>query len=208
MADPLDWLSLEEAREAIGKKQASVDQSALIAMYVTATSRKLDSVVGAAVRRTVTDEVHSGCGSVIWLQHPAYAITSIKEYRGSTLVTLVPETAGGLESDAYLADRGFTATYNGRIVRRTGGIDWGFYNGSGNILVTYTAGRFEDTAAVDARFKLAASYMLANAWRSVQPNVATDGPFQVPTASFPAFAVPNVVRELLADEWRDTPAVA
>ena len=197
MADTYDLLSLAEAKATLGQSAAATDLDTTIASYVTAVSRMLDEACGPLVTRTVTAEKYSGDGTAIikLRQMPASAITSCTEYQGTTAVTLTVETIGTTPSAGCILD---PAT--GLLYRRAGGWDDAWYPGRGNISVTYTAGRYANTAAVDARVKRAAGMLLRHLWAIDKGS----GNMMFGEVDMPipmGFAIPNRVREMLSDFW-------
>lgn len=207
--DTLDVLTEREARDAIGGMAAPSVKDDELSRVNTAVARRLDRLVGPVVRRTVTAELQRGGTRTVWLrQAPAYAISSITEYDGATSQTLSAETLGAASpANGYLAERHASdPTYlSGRIVRRSSGNEDVFWP---HVSITYTAGRYADTASVDERFKKAASLMLANLWRASSPSLVNVGEFDVPMVSFPTFVVPKAVLDLLADEVIEIPGIA
>jgi hypothetical protein len=196
VADTLDLLTLDEAKLALNI--TNTGQDAELASYITAVSRRIDALTGPVVIRTVTDELHNGGGSAIWPRYtPVASITSVGEYAGTTLTTLTAETNATKTGKNFLYD----ATL-GVIYRRSGGSDSLFPAGRGNLLVTYQAGRYADTASVDPRFKQAAAIFLSHLWRFEQgQGSATFGGFSA-GLGIPSFGTPNAVIDLLMDELR------
>lgn len=213
--DPLDVLTEREAKAAtVGDTQNVTQWDTSLSLAVTAISRLLDDKCGAIVNRAVTGERHNGGSPSILLNwRAASAIASVVEYVGTTPVTLTAETLGTAPGTGFLAeiDPRDPSLYTGRIFRRYGGLDGAFPPGRGNVVVTYTAGRYATTDAVDSRFKRGAAMMLANYWRGISVGVGSiptvDG-YDVPQAGFPTFSVPNAVKELLRDDWREAVALA
>jgi hypothetical protein len=202
-AAALDWLTLAEAKAALNLSGATT-HDAEIAPWVTATSLLLDHKVGPAVRRTITDETHDGGQGTIWARlYPVTSYTTIIEYAGLTATALTVENnlaqpAAAYRAEPYAPD---PTLFSGRLDRRASGGDTYYPAGAANIIITYVAGRYADTASVDERFKAAARLTLQNLWNSQRPNLALVGEFEVPQSNWPRFAVPNAVREMLADEW-------
>lgn len=199
MADTLDVLTLEEAKEALNM---TVDtHGPELARFVTAVSRKLDDLVGPVVNRTVSNELHDGGRPVIFpKQTPVSSVTTLVEYVSTTGTTL------SAESNASKPASGFLLVSDGhdcRIVRRSGGATRLFASGASNVDLTYVAGRAADTDSVDDKFKVAAGIMLQHLWR---PSAgawaqATDAFYETEApARTPGFGVPRAVLELLADE--------
>lgn len=203
MADTLDVLTLEEAKRAINLDLGDDDHDTELAAFVTAVSRRLDALVGPVVIRTITGERHPGGGSIIFPHYtPISSITSVTEYSSGTAQLLAAETA--TVSTAY----DYLLTNDGQNVQLSRRSSWSdTYFAASEVRLTYVAGRYANTAAVDARFKTAAAMMLGHLWRKDQgAGNVTFGAVDVPQF-VPGFAVPNAVVELLADQML-APAVA
>ena len=192
-----DLLTDSEARQILGIGAADTSKSESLARAITAVSNKLAECVGTIVAGTVTDTFDGGC-SRVWLRSPVYGtLTSVVEYDSTTAATLTAESNTSKPTNGY-----YCGTLNGELVRRDGNADSYFPRGRGNVLVSYTVGRCASTATVPERFKEAAGVMLKNWWRTYEAGAARVAEYDVPQASFPTFAVPKAVKELLADEWR------
>lgn len=207
MADTLDILTLAEARSILnfGASDTTLDTS--IARVVTAVSRRLDTYVGPIVQRSVTSEIHSGgCPSIELGYGPISAISAVTEYQGTTATAITAETAGTQPTDGFYAERykPNPALMSGVLIRRVSGTTIPWYCGSGNVLVTYTAGRSVSTGAVDPIYKQAGELMLRNLWRSYQQSTAGFNEYDVPAQNFPTFTIPRAVVELLEDEVQPT----
>lgn len=193
-----DWLSLDEGKAALNIPVATTTFDAELAMYISAVSLRLDQLAGAAVTRTVTGEVHdilTPTGIVKLNYRPVTVLTTVTEYSHTTAQVLTAETNAAKTAYNYVAD-----LEAGWLMRRASGSDAYFPVGRGNLVVTYTAGRAANTAAVDARYKLAASIFLSHLWRREQGSgTATFGGFE-PERAVPTFGIPNVVRDLLAND--------
>ena len=206
MADPLDLIDLTEGYEAINNPSGSGHDTEM-ARAITGLSRIIDDLCGPVVVRTVTDETHDGGAGSIWLREtPVDSVTSIVEYDGTTGTTLTAETNATKPGDGYLleARRHFV-----RLVRRSGSGDTSFAGGRQNVVVTYEAGRYDDTGSVDPKFKMAAASILRRLWKREGSAWAQGGnPFSADVGS-PGFfnAVDHIVSEQLAREKRP-PVVA
>lgn len=202
MSDPLDLLTLAEAKQAISVAATDVSRDTQIAMYITAVSRLLDQRAGPTVARTIT-ESHNGGGSFIRLRlKPVRSITSITEYISTTPTVLSATTAGTQPANGYLAEpyRPDPTLYSGKVRRVTAGHDLAFACGRLNIVAVYSAGRVQSTTSVDARFKEAAGICLENLWRERQQSARRFDEYEVPVQSFPTFALAKGAADLLADE--------
>jgi hypothetical protein len=197
MAQTYDLLTNTEARQIVGVGGLDATKDELLAQYVSGVSNKLAECVGSIVAGTVVDSFDGGCTHV-WLRAPIYGtLTYVVEYDSTTAGTLTVETNASKPDAGYLVD-----TESGRLTRRSGNADSRFPVGRDNVVVSYTVGRCASTATVPERFKMAAGIMLKNAWRTVERGTINNGEYDVPQASFPTFAVPNAVKQLLADEWQ------
>lgn len=167
MADTLDVISLAEAKRALNIEAADTSQDTELASYITAVSRRLDEKCGAIVKRTVTDEEYpGGTGMIVLRQAPASpnastTISTVTEYSGGSAQVLTAEAL--TTSTAY--DYAFDAK-TGMISRRSTWTNATF--GLQRVKITYSAGRYADTASVDQKFKQAAAIMLSHLWRAEQ----------------------------------------
>lgn len=194
-----DLLTSEEARIALGIGLNDYDRADVLAWMITGTTSLLEARVGPIVYGTISGELHDGGRSHIYLdQRPVAQITQIVEYDNTTAGTLTAETNSTKPAAGYLFDE-----TSGKIWRRNQNTDARFPAGRRNVSVTYVAGRCAGTAIPD-RYKDAAILTLKNLWRTFEPHMSTfaNGEFDIPQAQFPRFAVPNAVKELLADEWQ------
>lgn len=163
MADLLDILNLDEAKRAISMSTGTVQNDDVLASQVTAVSRLIDDNCGPVVQRTITNEYHEG-GSVILLQHvPVASITTLNEAWGGTVNLLSPVAFGSNTTDGYYAPSSLNdpSLLSGSLFRRCGSSSriWAA------VEVTYVAGRYEDTASVDQRFKECAGAVLRRLWK-------------------------------------------
>lgn len=203
MADTLDVLTLSEARNMLSFDSTDTSLDTQLVRVITSVSRRLDTYVGPIVQRSVTSEVHSGGSTAIELGYgPISAVGTVTEYRGTTATVVTAESAGTQPTEGFYAERykPNPALLSGVLVRRISGSPCHWYWGSGNILVTYTAGRSVSTGTVDAIYKEAAGLMVRNLWRSYQQSTGGFNEYDVPTQNFPTFTIPRAVVELLADE--------
>lgn len=199
VADTLDLLSLSEAKTAINLSGSGHDTQ--LAQFITAVSRRIDDLCGPVVVREVTSEAYDGGCSTIWLRStPVDTVGTVVEYRGTSGTTLTAATVTNQPSSAYLLDvRGHYAA----LRRRSGNGDSTFASGRRNIVVTYDAGRYANTAAVDAKFKMAAGSILRRLWNREAGAWARGGnPFEEAGVGTVGFfkAIDPMVQELLADE--------
>lgn len=152
MADTLDVLTLTEGKTAANI--TTTDHDTELAQQITAISRLLDAEVGCVVQRAVADELHDGGSRRVTTRlWPVASFTSVTEDIHGTPTLLT----------AYVAepfDRA-PALFSGRLERD----DSKFPTGRWNVEVSYVAGRYANTAAVDARFKSCAAAVLRRLWK-------------------------------------------
>jgi len=191
-----DLLTAAEARRFVSLGTADLTRGTLLAQYVTLASRALVTRVGTIIYGTVT-ELRSGGGPHVYLaHHPVKQVNQIVEYDNTTAATLTAESNTSKSATGYVVN-----LTNGRVTRRNDNTTATFPVGVDNVSITYVAGRFSATADVDDRFKTACGLILKNAWRAQEMNMGQVDEFDVPQAAFPRFGIPNVVKDLLADEW-------
>jgi len=215
VANAVDVLTLNEAKQALRVNDSDTTNGALLAAAITAVSQTLDEVCGPIMTRTVTSERCDGGDYCVNLRYwPVTAVSSVVEYSGTSATTLTEETAGTAPASGYMLEPytglANSSAYTGRIIRRSGGWDYPFPVGRGNVVVTYTAGRFTTNnsatnGGVTEQFKAAARMTLENWWQQFRDAIANVGEFEVPVASFPRFAVPAAARQLLGGEVHDDP---
>lgn len=195
MADT-DILSSAEAKLALNIAASDTSQDTELASYITAVTGMLDSLVGPVVARTVTSESHDGGTATVFLaRRPVSSVTAVSEFSYTTEQALAAESNSTKTANDYLLEAA-----RGVLRRRSGGGDARFASGRRNVLVTYSAGRYASTGAVEAKFKQAAAVALTNLWRREQGSgTETFGAFE-PSAPVPGFGLPNAVLDLLMDE--------
>lgn len=205
MADTYDLLTLAEAKSALRIDTNDVYSDGLLASAITAVSRRLDRYIGPTVVRSVTSEVHSGGYPRVELRFcPVRTVTSVVEYHTTSATTLTEKTLGTSPSDGWWGERYVPdpTLYSGVIVRTVGDFHRRFWEGGGNVVCTYTAGRSDTTGAVDARIKEGAQLALRNWWRQYEQSTAGFEEFEVPHSNFPTFVLPKACCELLHDLWQ------
>lgn len=199
MADTLDVITLDEAKAYLNITQTTWDTE--LDDWITAVSRRLDALCGPIVVRTITSEAWDGTvdgvrQTAITLRYrPVSSVTSVTEYSSTTGTTLTVETNAAKTSSNY-----YLNTTTGVLTRRSGNRDYVFADGRQNIVITYVAGRYANTASVDARFKVAAGMMLANLWRREQGGGTQTFGESDPFGLVATFAVPRAVEELLHED--------
>jgi hypothetical protein len=211
MADLLDLLTIEEARAAVGLSTFDTGSDGRLAGLVTAVSRMIDVEFGAMVSRSATVVVDGASEFLSEFGSPV--VLGVIRGRGRTAVTVSPwpvlSVTSIVEDGVTLSASDYRVVPNGqgRIQRRNASGLIGWASGFQNITITYQAGRYATTAAVDGRVKEAARITLRNLWRSTQLSAGDFGEYETPAANFPRFALPNAVAELLFD-MRRVPGLA
>lgn len=205
MADTLDVLSLAEGKQAVNITTTDHDDE--IARHITAVSRILDAECGPVVQRTITAEIHQGRGTPsLWVNHPpVVSVTTVREAIGGTITNLSAVAFGGTTDGYYL-----NPDLMGQIGRRYGGQPsaWGR---DSQVEFTYVAGRYANTAAVDARFKTCAASILRRLWKREAGTWAQSSDFfeqidpQSPGIGFYRVARP-IIDDLLPDQ-RKPPSI-
>ena len=198
MSDPRDIIDLAYAKKVIRISDVDASENDLLASYITAASRLLDQHVGHTVAYTVTNELHGGVNS----SGRGYRSVLVLRHRPVLTISSVSTAGATLSTDGWMADRydPDPTLMSGVIRRRAGGDDALWDYGRQNIAVTYTAGRVASATQVDARFQRACAIVLENLWRDREPSLEPMGEFDVPRQSFPTFALPTAVKQLLSEE--------
>lgn len=201
--DALDILTFGEAKDALQQDRAgSTVNDDQLRQWVTGVSRRIDELCGPVVVRTITDELHDGGTSCIEPRKtPVSSITSLVEYDGTAATTLTAETNSSKPATGYLLDE--DGGHYCIVWRRGSGSDSTFAPGRRNVVLTYEAGRYDDTEAVDARFKMAAGAALRRLWHREAGAWARGGdPFGAPGTAGTGFfrAIDPVVMELLPED--------
>lgn len=196
-----DLMSTTTLKSALGVTGTTRDTE--VQRVITAVSTALDALVGPIIRRTVTTERHRGGASTVTLRHPVvHSVSAVVEYDGTSSTSLTEDTPGTQNANGFrLTPRNAPSGLYGPTVTRTA-------NGAVSVFdptwvtVTYSAGRYENAAAVDARFVEAAVATAKTWWRQYETTVGEVGEFDVAYQSFPAgFGIPRAARDLLAGEW-------
>lgn len=206
--DPLAILTLDEAKRAINIATSNTDHDAELYTAVVAMSRAFDAKVGPVVIRTVTDEVHTGGGRIVFPRlTPIAEMTTVTEYSSGTAQVLTAETVAAATSYDYrLTANG----HNVQLARRSSYSDATF--AATDVVLVYEAGRYESTATVDQRFKAAAQMAMRRWWkREAGAWAQSPGAFGDLADGGDGFVgffriVDPIVDEMLADE-RLPPAV-
>lgn len=197
-----DLITVAEAKTLLRPTNApTASYDTELALYITAASQRIDDLCGPVVIRTITNEAHDGGRVSIFLKHyPVVAITTITEYAYTTAQALSLETTAAKTANDYLV-----TLENGIVRRRSSNADRSFAAGSSNVVVTYTAGRYANTAAVEAKFKLACSICVAHMWRNEQGFQGVEIEVPIPGRGY---SIPRRALDLIQDEIHNEVAVA
>ena len=155
MADPVDLITLQEAKDFLNISTADSDVE--LASFVTAASQMWVSrgLPGNSVG--TLDEWYDGGAPEISLRHsPVLSVTSVVETIGTIGYTLT-QAAAGTSSTAWAYSVDLTT---GLLVRRAAGIAVCFYQGVRNVHVTYTAG----LSSVPEDIKQAIKLLVKHLW--------------------------------------------
>jgi hypothetical protein len=200
MADTLDILTLAEAKLEVNIASSDTTQDTELANYITAVSRRIDSLCGPVVNRTFTTETYyvGGCDRYIDLRtYPVSSVTAVVEYDAAgNATTLTGETVSTKQASGFLLD--VSVRRPRRIYRRASGVTYQFPAG-GAVTVTYVAGRAANTAAADPVFKNAAASVFGYLWRNRQ-GIGSDTFGATDVGIIPPFALPRGLLEGLSDE--------
>lgn len=204
MADTLDILAEAEAVQAINRTGAA---PADLPQMVTAVSRVIDALVGPVVVRTVTAELHAGGTCAVYLhRRPVTSVTTVREAQAPGTIETLAAVAWGAAGSGYFAPASIDdpTLKSGVIRRKLNGRDSEFYPGSDAVEVTYVAGRYANTAAVDERFKECCAAVLRRLWKREAGAWSQTPTFLEQADASPSSgfyrAVRPIVEELLADE--------
>lgn len=195
MADTLDILTLQEGRAAIGVADPTLADAARdlqLALYITATSRWVDSVAGPMVSRALLT-----CATNTAVR--TLTLTAATEHTLQLLGSDPVDIGTAADPWAVAADRGIdsidyadlTVTITGEPVTTTSSH-------------TIRRGRFISTATVDPVVKLVATEHLRWSW-AVERGAASRGFDDLATVG-ETLTVPSRVLTLLGDYFR--PGVA
>lgn len=166
MADTLDILTAAESLAAINASSLSATLTTKLAMFTTGISRRVDELYGPVVVRQVVERHSPRVGETVLLlrKPPVSSITSVVEWDSDgTSTTLTAEDDDTKPADGYLLEQ-IEGRFVARLRRRSGGRDTYWVAGDNNIVVTYQAGTYANTAAVDPLLKLQVQDILAQQW--------------------------------------------
>jgi hypothetical protein len=178
VADPLDLLALDEAKRPLNIRDSDTLSDIELAEVITAASQFIDDLCGPVIIRPApTLTVLEPCGPLFLPVPPGsptfgVTFTSVTEYSSGVATVLTAEdidTAGTYRYDPHI----------GCLRRRSSwsSTSWGLQE----VVVEYTAGRFDDTSAVSQKFKSACRKVLVHRWQgrgagSGAAAVGEDGP--------------------------------
>jgi hypothetical protein len=203
MPDPLDIVTLNEAKSELNIDINDTSVDAVISRYVTAASRRIDKLCGPVVARTVTDTFDGGRLQAIRFvrlsAEPVLAFTSVTEYAGGTPQALTAETL----TTNTVTDYQFVPE-TGMLFRRASGNPSWFPLGEQNIVVVYTAGRAVDTTHADADFKMGALWAVKKMWsgRTMSEDLLSGNAAVSPFGVIPGSVITNGVKDMLAEHLR------
>lgn len=191
MAD-LDVISLDEAMTAITMTGSGAKHGEQVSLFVSGISERMDALCGPIVIREIEGEIHypDPYGNIALRTPYVIEVTSLTEY--------VAGTGTELDAETLTVEGGFLLR-NGLVGRRSAfGVS--AWQGAA-VSVSYTAGRYETTAEVGARFKLAAEQIIARMWPQYAAAWSRGGVLDSPEDG-PAYfrSFDPVLREILEDQ--------
>lgn len=202
----LDVIDFEWAQEAINMPGSGANHGLEIQLFITAVSQRIDAICGPVVVRDVVETFRPASNQTVilhdWVSWPSsdwplQEITQLTEYTAGVGANLTGET---------LTVSGDYLVVDGHLGRRSA-FSTSYWRGP--IEVTYTAGRYADTAAVGERFQLAAAQIVARMWPQYAAiwsrGVSSLGGMEGSPGFFRS--VDPVIEELLPEDKRP-PAVA
>lgn len=201
-ADLLNILSLGEGQRALPLVNSTDEKDASLLQFITGLSRRIDELCGPVVARSLT-ELHDGGDSYIRpFKTPVYSVTTLTEYDNTTGTVLSVESNSSKPANAYLIDRNSALSNLVYLLRRSSNADSTFPSGRRNVELVYQAGRYANTAAVDAKFKMAAGAILRRLWdREAGAWARGANPLEAAEPGSRFFnAIQHVVNEQLAGE--------
>lgn len=191
MADTLDVITLAEGRAAIGQDRSTVDSDldTELELYITSTSRWLDSVCGPVVSRAVvTCDTNTSVTTLALSGADENALKNLTEGEYVDIGTAADPTAVAADRQVLEVDRdNLTVRIDGASVTTT-------------TSHTIRQGRFVDTDNVDSDVKVAAQMYLRWLW-AVERGAASRN-FDDITAVGETLAVPRRVLDHLSDYFR------
>lgn len=169
-ADPLDLLTLAEAIRALHLPDSfsNDDQLAEIEQMNTGVARDIDDLCGPVVIRNVTEWLSPAATeeAITVAKTPISSVTSIVEWLAGTSTTVTAADEDTSPTNGYLL---IGTGHNQSILRRLGTGAGYWQAGDRTVVVTYAAGRYANTAAVDRKFKRVAAAALRAEWAASSP---------------------------------------
>lgn len=205
MTQPTDLLTIPDALKVVRRSASNTEHAARVEAYVSAISLRLDELVGPIVQRTITGEQHQGgCRTVRLRRRPVASISAVATWTAGASTAVTAEslnTEGGYLAEPWAEDPTFLS---GVLTKRSGWSNSWWDTGS-TVVVTYVAGRFEDTEAVKgSRFWQAAALTLKSLWRAEEATTVVVDEYDLPATAIPGFLIPTAARDLLADQIQFT----
>lgn len=207
-----DILTLAEGKLFLSIADLDTSDDTRLASAITAITAAIDKVsaFGPVVARDVTDEdirtvniAGKRVMSVRTMFYPVYSWTSVTEYVDTVPTVLTRQSLTSQPDDGYYAYPGrLPNTWSGLITRTMGSLNT-FWEGDAR--VSYSAGRFADTASVPDQWKEMAGLVLQQFWRVTEPASEPLGDYEVPRTSFPKFDIPNAAKVMLWNDWQGEP---
>jgi hypothetical protein len=161
VADLLDVLELTPVSDMLAPAPLQVAE---LERMITAVSRCIDEMCGPVVVREITAEQHKGGKATLKLRRrPVTDVTLVREVTSPGSIATLSATTWGAATSGYHAPVSprNPDLLSGFLHRKESGCDKLWRDAE----VTYDAGRYADTASVDARFAEAALEVIRRLWR-------------------------------------------
>jgi hypothetical protein len=200
-------ISLTDVRQELNYKNpgiASADDTELQG-FLDAALVEIGKRAGDITTGTTWTETYDGGDISIYLRHvPVLTVTSVTEHIGNITYNLTNQPPG---SSVDWLGYSIEDAANGKIVRRSAaGQPYRFTAGSGNVTVTYTAGR----VTLPGNLRLATLELVAHWWQSSQQTSSQalggaiggnsyDGVSTMPGSTF---GIPYRILDMLEQEHR------
>lgn len=159
-------VSLADVREHFESDEVS---DAKLQGFIDNATELVEAMVGAVVRRTVTDEVDASGGEIILPGWPVLEVTAVSEWSGTTeqAIAYEPTSGGTFTSYGFRFKDGTGAS--GILVRTSSGYGarW-----TGRVVVTYTVGQTQ----IPERYRMAAKEAVRLLYTKSQGMGATEYP--------------------------------
>lgn len=187
--NPAMIFGLDDAKESLRMTSGDTSNDNKLRDYIGAVTNVIESLYGAVVQRTITEQRVGGTDTLSLFVRPVVSITSVTEYIGGVIYTLS-------QASSPSACTSFSYTFDptkGSITRRNAaGLHIIFID---EVWVTYVAGSvvIPDNVLMASRELLRFWWQVGQEGRSSARNQATEE-----TVTVVGYAVPRRIVEMLA----------